>query len=494
MKYAFYCRCRQYIKSILGYRSIALLAPMLLAACSTNPVTGGQDFVMMSEKQELALGREYHKEILKQYKLYDHPELQSYVEEIGERLAAESHRKDLVFHFYLLDSPQVNAFATPGGYVYITRGIMAYMQEEAHLAGVVGHEIGHITARHGVRQHAQSQLAGLLGTAVAIGTGSREAAQLSNVLGGAVVRGYGRNHELESDRLGAEYLAKTGYDPQEMLDVVGILKNQELADKARALAENREPRAYHGVFATHPRNDTRLQGVIRAADKFKTGNVTRRDDGRFLELTNGMTYGSSESQGVIRGNSFLHKKLDLYLTFPTGWIIDNRSDSVVARSPRGEQQIIMRMRDLNKRQSAEEFLTDNFKPFSEGRSIQTSEEQAYAGKAVVETKNGGKEQVQVAAVYRGKKAFMLYSRGKTALPENEFFATVKSVRRLKGNEVKRAGATRIELTTARRGDTFAKLAKKSPNTGPYAEQELRLINGMFPNGEPAAGQVIKVLR
>ena len=148
MKHAFYCRCRQYLKSAFGYRFVALLAPMLLAACSTNPVTGGQDFVMMSEKQELALGREYHKEILKQYKLYDNPKLQAYVEEIGERLAAKSHRQDLVFHFYLLDSPQVNAFATPGGYVYITRGIMAYMQEEAHLAGVIGHEIGHITARH----------------------------------------------------------------------------------------------------------------------------------------------------------------------------------------------------------------------------------------------------------------------------------------------------------------------------------------------------------
>ena len=222
--------------------------------------------------------------------------------------------------------------------------------------------------------------------------------------------------------------------------------------------------------------------------------MTRRDDGRFLELTNGMTYGSSESQGVVRGNSFLHKKLDLYLTFPKGWIIDNRPDSVVARSPRGEQQIIMRMRDLNKRQSAEEFLADNFQAFSDGRSIQTSEEQAYAGKAVIETNNGGKEKVQVAAVYRGKRAFMLYSRGKKALPENEFFATVESVRRLKDKETQRAGATRIELTTARRGDTFAKLAKKSPNAGPYAEQELRLINGMFPNGEPVAGQLIKVLR
>ena len=470
-----------------------ILLSLLLVGCSTNPVTGKQDFVLMSEKQELELGRKYHKEVLKQYKIYKNPKLQAYIEEIGERLAAQSHRKDLVFHFYLLDSPQVNAFATPGGYIYITRGIMAYMQEEAHLAGVIGHEIGHVTARHGVQQHAQSQAAGLLGALITIGTGSSELGQVSNLLGGAVVRGYGRADELESDRLGAEYLAKTNYDPQKMLDVVGILKNQELADKARATAEGREPRAYHGVFATHPRNDTRLQGVIKAADKFKNANVTRRDDGRFLELTNGMTYGSSESQGVTRGNAFLHKELDLHLTFPKDWIIQNQPTSVVARSLKGEQQIIMQMRDLNKRQPAKDFLANNFSSFSEGRSVSTSEEQAYAGKATIKT-NGGNEKVQVAAVYRGKKAFMLYSRGKDALPEKEFFATVKSLRRLKGNETKQAKSTKIKLTKARRGDTFAKLAKQSVNAGPYAEQELRLINGMFPSGEPQAGQLIKVLQ
>lgn len=465
-----------------------------LGACSTNPVTGDRDFVLMSEKDELELGRKYHSEVLKEYKIYNNPQLQAYVEEIGERLASKSHRNNLVWHFYLLDSPQVNAFATPGGYIYITRGIMAYMQEEAHLAGVIGHEIGHVTARHSVRQQAQSSVVGLLGAAVAIGTGNKQAAQVSNLLGGAVIKGYGRSHELESDRLGAEYLAKSGYDPQEMLDVVGILKNQELADKARAKAEGREPRAYHGVFASHPQNDTRLQEVIRAADKFKSSAITRRDDGRFMRLTNGMTYGSSESQGVIRGNKFLHKELDFHIGFPQGWIIDNLPDRIVARNPRADQQIQVSLRDLNKRQSARDFLASNFKPFGEGRSVNTSEEQAYAGKAIVATnKSGSKEKVQVAAVYRGKKAFMVYSRG-AQLPEREFFQTVESLRRLRGGESSQAKAKKIYVRNAQYGDTFARLAAQSPNAGAYAEQELRLINGMFPTGEPTAGQPIKLLR
>jgi len=482
--------------TVLSKHSIKLIAVLfciqLLGACSTNPVTGDKDFVMMSENDELELGRKYHSQVLKQYKVYKNPQLQAYVEELGERLAAKSHRNNLVWHFTLLDSPEVNAFATPGGYVYITRGIMAYMQEEAHLAGVIGHEIGHITARHGVRQQAQSTMAGLLGAAVAIGTGSREAAQLSNTLGGAIIRGYGRKHELESDRLGAEYLAKSGYDPQKMLGVVGILKNQELADVARAKSEGRQPRAYHGLFSTHPRNDDRLKEVIRAADRFKSAAVTRYDDGRFLRLTNGMTYGSSESQGVTRGNKFLHKELNFHVSFPQGWIIDNKPDRIVARNPRADQQIQVSMRDLNKQQSAKNFLASNFKPFGEGQPVRTSEDQAYAGKAIVNV-NNKKERVQVAAVYRGKKAFTVFSRG-AKLPEREFFQTVESIRRLRGSETNDAKARQLYVRPANYGDTFARLASQSPNRGPYAEQELRLINGIFPTGEPTPGQMIKLIR
>ncbi len=481
------------LKSVISFFPALFVAiGLLLGGCATNPVSGGQDFVTMTEKQDLELGRQYHKEIMKQYTLYDAPELQAYVEEIGERLAQKSHRDNLVFHFYLLDSPQVNAFALPGGYIYITRGIMAYMQEEEHLAGVIGHEIGHVTARHGVRQQAQSQFMGLLGAAVAIGTGSRELAQLSNAFGSALVSGYGRQHELESDRLGAEYLAKSGYDPQKMIDVVGILKDQELFDKERAKAENRQPRTYHGVFASHPRNDTRLQEVVRAADRFKTAQVSRKDNGRFLQLTDGMVYGPSESQGVVRGNAFLHKDLDLYLKFPKGWVIDNLPDRVLARSSDGNQAIMLKMRDLNERVSAEQFLRSNFNPFSEGRSIDTSEDEAYTGKAIVDTKQG-KQKIQVAAIYRGKKAFMMYALGKQQLPEQQFLQSVSSLRRLNTAELKQAIPKRIKVIKAKSGDTFRKLTRKY-GSGNYYEQELRLINGMYPDGEPTKGQKIKVLK
>lgn len=469
-----------------------LLAALWLSGCATNPVTGKQEVVLMSEKQELALGRQYHQHILKQYKLYDNPELQAYVEEIGERLARQSHRPDLVFHFYLLDSPEVNAFALPGGYIYITRGILSYMQREEHLAGVVGHEIGHVTARHGVRRHRNQTLAGIGGIGVAIATGSRELAQATNMLGSALISGYGRDNELESDRLGAEYLAKSGYEPEQMIDVIGILKDQELFDKERAKAENRPPRAYHGVFASHPRNDRRLQEVIRAANQYKVSQPLSVDNRRFMQLQRNMTYGPSEDQGVIRGNAFMHKALNFYTEFPDGWIIDNLPDRVVAREPSGKRAVILQMRDLNKRVPARQFLQSNFQSFDSGREVSTSEDQAYAGRAVLNTRNGARPAL-VAAVYRGKRAFMLYGLGDNQLPEQDFLAVVESLRKLKGNERKLASAQKIQITKAKPGDTVAKLAKKT-TLGKYAEQQLRLLNGWYPDGEPEPGQLIKLVR
>lgn len=285
---------------------------LVLQACATNPVSGRPELAM-SEAWEINAGAKYHQQILKQYQLYDDPELQAYINDIGQRLARKSHRPDLPFTFTLLDSPDVNAFALPGGYVYITRGIMAYMNKESHLAGVIGHEIGHVTGRHGAQRAAQQQVAQVASVAVAIGTGSGELLQASQMLGGALMSGYGRNQELESDSLGARYIAQNNYAPDDMIEVIGILKNQELFAKQQAQEEGRELQGYHGLFSTHPRNDQRLQGVIKAAEKYRDLSQPTPDDGRFLQLSDGMAFGESEAQGIMRGNKFYHKSLNLFI-------------------------------------------------------------------------------------------------------------------------------------------------------------------------------------
>ncbi|HSX87643.1 MAG TPA: M48 family metalloprotease, partial [Pseudomonas sp.] len=210
-------------------RALVLLLMLgQLASCAVNPATGRTDFVMMSEQQELDLGRRYNQEILKQHPRYADEKLQAYVQQVGERVAKNSHRNRLAYQFTVVDSPDINAFALPGGYIYIHRGLLAYLNSEAELAAVLGHEVGHVTARHSVQQQSQASAWGILGQAVAIGTGVGAAGDLTNVLGSAVVRGYGRDMELEADGLGAQYLARSGYDPQAMIEVVRVLKNQEV--------------------------------------------------------------------------------------------------------------------------------------------------------------------------------------------------------------------------------------------------------------------------
>ena len=227
---------------------IAVLAALWLAACAsvTNPVTGERELTVMDEPTEIAEGAKAHQEVLKAYGAVEDAALQAYVDRVGQKLAAQSHRAKLKWTFTVLDSPEINAFALPGGYVYVTRGIMAYMDSEAELAGVLGHEIGHVTARHGAQRATRQQNAGLgvlaatvLG-AVLESQGMRGAtdvaSQMSQTAAAGFIASYSREQELQADELGAEYLARSQYDPSNMVDVIRLLKNQErfAADVARA--------------------------------------------------------------------------------------------------------------------------------------------------------------------------------------------------------------------------------------------------------------------
>jgi len=268
-----------------GFLVVAVLS---IVACSKNPVTGKKDFSLINKDQELAMGAQAHRSIMRQKRPLNNPKIQAYVNNLGQQLARQSHRKDIKYTFTVLDDPSVNAFALPGGYIYITTGIMAYLNSEGELAGVLGHEIGHVTARHGVKQQSASVAGAVLMSVLAKQTGGT-GKEFSN-LNRAILSGYGREHELEADRLGAEYLARIGYAPKNMIDVVGVLKSQEEFDKFQARREGRQPRAYHGVFASHPRNDTRLQKVIATANKYKTGATRDAGHDRYLTMIAGLKY------------------------------------------------------------------------------------------------------------------------------------------------------------------------------------------------------------
>ncbi len=484
---------------------LILAISFLFSGCATNPVTGKQDFALISEEKEIKIGQREHQNILKQFKKLENPGLQNYVEGLVQELASKSHRSNLDFHVTVLDSPDINAFALPGGYIYITRGIMAYMNSEAELAGVLGHEIGHVTARHGVRQQSAGQAAGaavtILGAATAwITRDGRIANEVANQAGRgslALIRGYGRKHELEADRLGAEYLANVGYDPEEMINVVEILKDQEDFDKQLAKEEGREPRAYHGTFSTHPSNDLRLQEVVRAANKITTASTRDANREEFLKYMDGIVLGHNEADGILHANKFYHKDLDLFIEFPENWSIRNLPDRLIAQNKSGDAQLQITLQQLKSGQSPKQYLEELTKGnIKNGEAFKTTSFNGYTGLTTVKIQ-GGSVPARVAAIASDQKVYQvtIIAKDSNALKRNDgaTYAMLRSFRNLKRSDLKFASAKRLKLVRVKKGDTFSSLAKKS-NLSHHPVEQLQLLNGMYPDGVLKEGQLVKIVQ
>ncbi|SFO18109.1 M48 family metalloprotease [Nitrosospira briensis] len=485
--------------------AISLGCLFLFTGCAVNPVTGKQNFTLMSEADEMRKGQQAAVEIGKAYDVYDDlPALQAYVSEIGQKLAKKSHRPQLDYHFTVVDSPQVNAFALPGGYIYITRGILAYLNSEAELAAVLAHEIGHVTARHSVRQYSAATAANVAaaigGLAAAIfmpqlgGQLAQGVQSLLGITGSVLVSGYGRSHELEADRLGAEYLARSGYDPQAMIIVIGVLKNQELFDIEVATQEGREPRRYHGLFATHPDNDTRLQEVVGEAEQYSQPSAADDRRAEFLRQTEGMAFGDAVNHGVIRGNTFQHKEMGFILSFPPDWRIRNKPDEVVAISPGGDALMVL-SRFGNPRGSPADLARERLR-LESSIPVLSMTSNGLALAVVSSTTSDGKP-FKASVIYHDNNAYLLAGRGDSPAAfgrhQAAISSTIESFRALSNAEKESIKGLEIRTITATNGLSYAGLATNSP-LGSNAENYLRLLNGQYPEGEPVAGQKIKIVK
>jgi predicted Zn-dependent protease len=479
-------------------RGAAAVACALVAGFACLPA--GAQIFGTSEKKEIEAGQKMHVQVLQTMGAYNDPELQAYVDSVGQKLAKAGSRPKLQYTFTVLDTEDVNAFATEGGYVYISRGILPYLSSEAELAAVVGHEIGHITARHMVKQQSQGTMAGLAGIATAIVTGQPALAQLTDVAGEAIIRGYGRDMELEADRIGAELLAKTGYDPNAMISVIRTLKDQERWEVESAKLEGRQPHIYHGLFATHPDNDTRLTQAI-AATKVVRATGHDANEQQFLQRLDGLVWGSSPEQGVVRGSRMYHVPLGFTMAFPSGWVIQNDRDRIIASSPRKDAMMMVQTAGIPPQMpEPKTFLQRGVLGGQPVRNLETLDVNGLPGATgVVRSANTpfGSKPARVTVVKFNNLYYVFFgaSRSGGDVPDGDrlFLSAAQTLRRLKSEELGRAEPDRIRVLVAGSGTTLAALAKDSPLTR-YPEQQLRLFNRLYPSGEPQPGQLLKVVK
>jgi predicted Zn-dependent protease len=298
---------------------------LVLSGCAVNPATGARELMLVSEGQEIQMGLQSDPAVVQTFGMYPDSSIQQYVRGLGERLAARSERPNLPWTFRVVDDPVVNAFALPGGFIYITRGIMAYFNSEAELVSVLGHEIGHVTARHSAQQMSQQQLAqvGMVATAILV----PETQDYLGIAGAGLqllFLKFSRDDERQADDLGFRYMTRLNYDPREMPGVFAMLGRVSAASGGGGTP---------GWLSTHPDPEDREQRIAARIDSVTIPQNAIVNQAAYLRRLDGLTFGVNPREGFFREQLFLHPDLQFRMDFPSGWKTANQKQGVIAQSP-----------------------------------------------------------------------------------------------------------------------------------------------------------------
>ncbi len=489
-----------------------LLAALTLGACAggTGP-DGVRATFAERDPDDAKLGAATHPKVLEEFGgIYRDPALTGYVTGLGARIAAVSEQPEAPWTFTVLDTADVNAFALPGGYVYVTRGLVALAQDEAELAGVIGHEIGHVTAGHsGLRQDRSmiasvGLLVGSLGLAV-LGvdpTLARVAAEGAQIAAGGALASYSRADELAADNLGVRYLARAGYDPYAQADFMERL-GAHGALEARIAGRDYDPAAT-GFFASHPATADRTREAIRVAEAqgaVTTAGADRRQD-PLLDAIDGLAWGDGAAQGIVRGQRFVHPGDRVAMTFPAGFTVETGADAVRATGP-GRARMLLQI-DEDPGGSLSEIVERRWAT-AYARQMPTGEltgpNEARVGglpaaEALLPVELRGRTYgAHLTAVRRGGSLYRI-----TALVPQErtdLYGPMREAalgfRPMTEAEAATERPLRLVVITARPGDTVARLADGMPGTG-LPEARFRLLNGLGPDEEVRPGQRLRVIR
>ena len=470
-------------------RSIArwiFLAPVV-AACATNPVTGKSELSLVSEQQEIQMGQQGAQQVAQEVGLVKDQALQNYLQTVGSGIASKSERPNLPWTFRAVDDPSPNAFALPGGYVFVTRGLLDLMNNEAELASVLGHEIGHVTARHSVHQMSEQQLAQL-----ALGVGAILSPTVAQ-LGGAASQGlgllflkYSRDDERQADDLGFRYALNQGYDVRFMDDVFRSLQRLGEASKESPLPS---------WLATHPGEAERIQTIDSKLAQLQPAQLanTKVNAREYLQRVNGLVYGADPRNGFFQGNTFYHPDLRFQISLPSGWQGQNLSQAVIAVSPQQDGIIQLTLAQGNSPEAAARaFLSQ------QGiQAGQASQQTVNGVPAVASTFQAQTEQ----GVIQGLAAFFTYNGATYQVigyaPAQRFGAYESAFRQSLGSfapvtdsRVLNVQPKKLNVVSLPQQMTLAEFAQRNPSTIPLAE--LAIVNQVEdPNKALPAGTPVK---
>lgn len=481
--------------ALLRFLPIFALGSMLFfnSCAVTNPVTGKKQLLVMSEQEEIALGKSSDPQVLAEFGVYDDPKLQAFINEKGQQMAKISHRPTLPFYFKVVDSDVVNAFALPGGYVYFTRGIMAHFNNEAEFAGVLGHEIGHVTARHGALQQRSQILGtlGLIGVIVAVPGAAQFAEPLSQGMQLLMLK-YGRDHESQSDGLGVEYSTKIGYDAKEMADFFKTI------DRLSGGEEGRVP----NFLSTHPNPLDRFARVGKLAEEEqkKTNNynlAVNRDS--YLRRIDGIVYGPDPKQGYVDGNVFYHPELKFQFPVPTDWQLQNTPQQVAMAPKTGKATIIFNVAaEKTLREAANKTISQDSLKLIDSQNLTVNGMPAIAMVAEQTSKTQQGTQTLRMTIYCIQYDNTVYRFYGLALAadyntySSTFQNTFKAFRELTDRSKINVFPERVRIKTVNRAGTLADVL-----TGFGVEskrlEEHAILNGMQQKDQVTAGMLIKVV-
>ena len=447
----------------------------------------------MSEAQEISIGQEQDLLVKKEMGIYNDPELQKYVSDIGLKLAKLSERPNLPWHFAVVDQPAINAFALPGGYIYLTRGILPFLQDEAELVGVLGHEIGHVTARHSAQQYTRS-LGGQIGlVALSIFVpAARPFGDLASTGLGVLFLKYGRGDELQSDQLGAKYASAGGWDPQ---GVPGMLSTL-----GRLAEASGEKKGVPNWLSTHPDPLSRVKEIQPQVQQIKaaSGGTLETDRESLLQRVDGLIYGDSPEQGITRGSTFLHPPLRFRIDFPQGWEVMNSPSQVVAKAPDADVFMLLEMVEQPQGRTMQDVALNQMQMAGfravQGERTTIDGLEAFVGLYQGQLEGLGDVTLRAAHIAYERNVFMIAGFAAPNLfqqADGALSRGVRSFRKLTAAEAENIRPNRIDLYVVRGGDTWQSIAERSG--GVIKPDSLAVMNGVQPSSQPQPGARIKIV-